>query len=74
MSESPDRAVNPLWLAEDVAEFLHDLADKEFGGDVELAMNESIRAIMVAMQEPDNPWAAVSWQARRKAERRGRQR
>ncbi len=74
MSESPDRAINPLWLDEDVAQFLHDLADREFGGDVEAAMNDCLRAMMAAMTPPSDPWGAVGFQARSKAARRGRRR
>lgn len=74
MSESPDREIRPLWLDEDIAVFLHELADREFGGDVELAMNDCLRAIMDAMAQPNDPWAAVGGQARRKAVRHGRRR
>lgn len=54
----------PLWMDEDVAQFLHDLADLHYEGNVEKAMNESLRAVMIAMRTPEDPWAGVSWQAR----------
>ncbi len=72
MTDSPDRGV--LYLDEDVSQFLHELADREFEGDVQMAMNETIRAMQVAMTKPQDPWASVSWQAGRKAVRKGRQR
>lgn len=69
MSESPDQG---LRLDDDVDRWLQELADRDFGGDAQLALNESLRAVMVAMREPQDPWAAVTWQARRKAQRSGR--
>lgn len=70
MSESPERG--PLTLDVDVAQWLHELADKDYAGDVGQAMNESLRAMMIAMREPADPWGAVSAQARWRAQRSGR--
>lgn len=46
-----------------MALWLHTLADKYYDGDLQRAMNACLRAVMVAEAQPDDPWAAVSWQA-----------
>lgn len=63
MSEPAEDGVQPLWLDRDLAVWLHELAVTRFDGDVERAMNNCIRAVMIAEAQPDDPWAAVSWQA-----------
>lgn len=63
-------AADPLWLALDVAEYLHKIADAYYDGDVEMAMNACIRAVMAAEQAPNDPWAGISQQAASRAPRR----
>lgn len=63
-------ARDPLWLDLDVAEYLHQIADAYYDGDVEQAMNACIRAVMAAEKAPDDPWAGISQQAASRAPRR----
>lgn len=65
--EVPDWA--KLWLDRDVAQFLHVLADKYFGGNVELTMNELLRISMAMYNKPDDRWAGI--EAHRRAHARG---
>lgn len=53
-----------LWLDPDVARWLHLQADKHYAGDVERALNEAIRTVMLQVAEPGNPWAALQHQLR----------
>jgi hypothetical protein len=62
-----------LRLDDDVARVLHHIADQRFGGDVQTAMNDCLRAILLAELKPDDPWAAIMAQARSRAERRSAQ-
>lgn len=52
-----------LRLDDDVALVLHDIAERRFGGDVQMALNEELRAILLAELKPDDPWAAIGYQA-----------
>lgn len=57
-----------MTLDMDVAEWLHAMADAHYGGDVQLALNECLRALLVAEQaKPFDPWATVSHLARSRA-------
>lgn len=66
--EVPDWA--KLWLADDVAAWLHKIAVTYFGGDVEMALNEMLRVPMAMSSQPDNPWAGI--EAQLAARERGR--
>lgn len=70
MSE-PNQGREPLWLDRTVAVWLHKIADEHYGGDVEKAMNEALRAMMAAEANPEDPWAAINLQSafRRYAEK-----
>lgn len=59
-----------LRLDDDVAELLHEIAGQSFDGDVNLAMNECLRAILKAEKVPEDAWAAIGIRARAKAARR----
>lgn len=61
MSE-PSKGRQPLWLDRNVAVWLHRVADEHYGGDVERAMNEALRAMMMAEANPEDPWAAINVQ------------
>lgn len=52
-----------MWLDRKVAVWLHEVADQYYGGNVETAMNEALKAVMKAEQNPEDRWAAISWQA-----------
>jgi hypothetical protein len=73
--EVPDWA--KVWLDRDVAQWLHTTADREFGGNVELCMNEMLRVVMAVSTKPDDPWAGVERHrrafARGAADRRSRE-
>lgn len=73
MNDTSNEGFRPLWLDEDLAQWLHELAEGDhYDGDVQQVMNDCIRACMVAMTEPEDMWAGVSWQARAKAARYAR--
>ncbi len=72
MSESPEREGSKLLkLDEDVAKWLHEVADRDYSGDVGVAMNAALRGMMIARTNPD-PWAGVTWLAKHKAQHCGR--
>ncbi len=58
----PPEAV--LRLDVDVAGRLHELADRCFGGDVNAALNGTLRAVFEAEDGPADPWAHVQAQVR----------
>jgi hypothetical protein len=66
--EVPDWA--KVWLDRDVAAWLHVQADRFFGGNVDLALNEFLRVVMEMSAKPDDPWAGI--EAHRRAHARGR--
>jgi hypothetical protein len=41
-----------VWLHRDVAQWLHALADAKFQGDVEAALNATVRSVMNQQREP----------------------
>lgn len=65
--EVPDWA--KLWLDRDVAVWLHEIADKYFGGNIELTLNEMLRVPMAMSAKPDDPWAGIM--AHQKSRSRG---
>ncbi len=46
-----------IWLDMDVATWLHEQADRHYGGNVELALNETLRAVKARMTNPGDLWA-----------------
>lgn len=56
--EVPDWA--KVWLDRDVAAWLHLQADKYFGGDINLTLNEMLRIPMAMSAKPDDPWAGIT--------------
>ena len=57
VNDIPETAL--LWLDRDVAAWLHRVADRDFGGDRQLALNGELRATMAADPVRDDPWALV---------------
>lgn len=52
-----------MWLDEDLAVWLRQVAVIHYDGDLERAMNNCLRAVMLAEKTPDDPWAGVTWRA-----------
>lgn len=59
MSEIPEDA--QLWLSSDNAVWLHAIADKHYGGDVEKALNSLLSYTKAMLTPPHN--APASWTA-----------
>lgn len=59
MSERPDYPEGAFWLDRDVVQFLYVIADKYFGGNRDLALNEMLRITMAMYQKPGDLWAGV---------------
>lgn len=55
--EVPDET--PYRLDEDVTDWLYALADQDYGGDVELALNEALHVVMEVSIGREDPWAAI---------------
>lgn len=53
----PDYA--KVWLELDVAQFLHEEADLHYDGDVSVALNTIMRAVIKLSQNPEDPWAFI---------------
>lgn len=52
-----------LWLDPDVAAWLHRVAEANYDGDVQRAMNVKLRVAMLATEPPDDPWKAAMYEA-----------
>ncbi len=63
-----------LRLEDDVAAWLHHVADELYDGDVEKAMNGALRVVMAANQAPGDPWAGINEQYRQQQAARRRSR
>lgn len=59
MTERPEYPEGAFWLDRDVVEFLNVIAEKYFGGNRDLALNEMVRVTMAMYNKPDDMWAAV---------------
>lgn len=58
MNDSKGPDWSSIWLDPDVAQWLHEQAERLFGGDTGLALNEFIRVLMAMERQPDDMWAA----------------
>jgi transposase-like protein len=54
-SPSPEQ----VWIDADVGRWLHVIADKYFGGNVSLCLNEIVRISMAMYNKPDDHWVAT---------------
>ncbi len=61
----------PLSLDRDVAVWLHILADRDYDGDMRLALNEMLRVVMAQSQGPGEPWAALERRHRGRVQGQG---
>jgi len=57
-----------IWLDLDTAQWLHELADRDYGGDINVALNSVLRAEMARTAKPQDKWAGL--EVRRKTLRR----
>lgn len=48
-----------VWIDPDVGKWLHLIADKYFGGNVSLCLNELVRISMAMYAKPDDHWVAT---------------
>jgi hypothetical protein len=62
MSERPEYPKGAFWLDRDVAEHVIIVADKYFGGNRDLALNELVRVTMAMYAKPDDMWAGIERQ------------
>lgn len=60
MGDVPERA--KLWLDDDVARWLHFVADDRYQGDVGRAMNVMLRVAMKVHENPERPWSAILYE------------
>jgi hypothetical protein len=70
MSEGRERT--NVDIDDDVADWVHQIADDYYNGDVQKAMNVMLTTMMKMHQKPDDVWGPIEWEAttRRAAARR----